>query len=502
MKNNQLNGTVKIDISGSNEVQWVDLRNNSITQADVQGNTSIWIAGNPVCSSGSSLLSSESCQNTEQEKSYETVMGECGDEKWSGELKHNPKTCNCQQPYEGEMIFRAPSFSDLTDTHRFKDLEDDLKSDLGVDAIYRCCLYFDGTEYLIVPVKFFPADCMFFTRSEGLKNLAQRRPLRCTNPSPHRERIATSNFCESNGVGSGGYGKVYKTLLPEGEMVAIKRAQQGSLQGGTEFKNEIELLFRVHHKNLVELIGFCTEQEEQMLVYEYIPNGTLRQNLIGESKLDRARRLQIALGSAKGLNYRHELTNPPIIHGDVKSCNILLDENLNAKVADFGLSKLVADGGVDAGGKSHVSTQVKGTLGYLDPEYSMTRQLSEKSDVYSFGNVLLELITARLPIEGGKYIVRLVKEALESGGIELGTERPTMREVVKDLESIVEIQDPYQSIRHSLQSGPIGVKGPGNFYSEDEECISMVLAGQGEEDHKNSFEYSGAYQVSGSIEPK
>jgi serine/threonine protein kinase len=183
--------------------------------------------------------------------------------------------------------------------------------------------------------------------------------------------------------------KVYKGTIANGQMAAIKRAQQGSMQGAAEFKNEIELLSRVHHKNLVSLVGFCYEQGEQMLVYEYIPNGTLRENLMGNTHryhyqhiftnycmfvnkvgsnysliagkggmhLDWMTRLRIAIGSAKGLAYLHELANPPIIHRDIKSTNILLDESLTAKVADFGLSKLLSDTQ-----KGHVSTQVKGTL--------------------------------------------------------------------------------------------------------------------------------------------
>ncbi|XP_022152411.1 probable leucine-rich repeat receptor-like protein kinase At5g49770 isoform X2 [Momordica charantia] len=280
----------------------------------------------------------------------------------------------------------------------------------------------------------------------------------------------TNNFSMSNEIGSGGFGKVYRGVLVDGKVVAIKRAQQGSMQGGLEFKTEIELLSRVHHKNLLGLIGFCFEQGEQMLVYEFMPNGTLRQSLAGKSGiyLDWKRRLRIALGSARGLTYLHELANPPIIHRDVKSTNILLDEHLNAKVADFGLSKLVSDSG-----KGHVSTQVKGTLGYLDPEYYMSQQLTEKSDVYSFGVVMLELLTAKLPIEKGKYIVREVrllmnrsdeeyyglKQIIDETIIdnttklvgfakflelamqcveELAADRPTMGEVVKTIESILQ----------------------------------------------------------------
>ncbi|EPS73565.1 hypothetical protein M569_01189, partial [Genlisea aurea] len=221
----------------------------------------------------------------------------------------------------------------------------------------------------------------------------------------------TNNFCEMNDIGSGGYGKVYRGTLPNGQLIAIKRAQSGSMQGGFEFKTEIELLSRVHHTNVVSLLGFCFDQGEQMLVYEYIANGTLRDSLSGKSgiRLDWMRRLKIAVGAARGIHYLHELANPPIIHRDIKSNNILLDDRLNAKVADFGLSKLMLDSD-----RGHITTQVKGTLGYLDPEYYMTQRLTEKSDVYSFGVLLLELLTGRTPIEQGKYIVREVKQAMDT----------------------------------------------------------------------------------------
>ncbi|KAG5625829.1 hypothetical protein H5410_011047 [Solanum commersonii] len=282
-------------------------------------------------------------------------------------------------------------------------------------------------------------------------------------------RKCTNNFSESNCIGSGGYGKVYKGTLTAGEVVAIKRAQHGSMQGAFEFKTEIELLSRIHHKNVVSLVGFCYEQGEQMLVYEYIPKGTLRESLSVKPKfqLEWTRRLRIALDAARGLAYLHELADPPIIHRDVKSNNILLDDHLTAKVADFGLSKLLRDED-----KGHVTTQVKGTLGYLDPEYYMSQQLTEKSDVYSFGVVLLELITSRAPIERGKHIVRLVAETIYDSkdnsklyqlidprigpgskleGVdrlftlgmrcvnESGAERPSMGEAVKEIESILEL---------------------------------------------------------------
>ncbi|XP_057430459.1 leucine-rich repeat receptor protein kinase HPCA1 isoform X2 [Lotus japonicus] len=218
----------------------------------------------------------------------------------------------------------------------------------------------------------------------------------------------TRDFSQANNIGSGGYGKVYRGTLPNGQLIAVKRAQKESIQGGMEFKTEIELLSRVHHKNLVSLMGFCFAEGEQMLVYEYVANGTLKDAVSGKSgiRLDWIRRLKIALGAARGLDYLHEHANPPIIHRDIKSTNILLDERLTAKVADFGLSK-------PYGEKGYITTQVKGTMGYLDPEYYMTQQLTEKSDVYSFGVLMLELITARKPIERGKYIVKVVKNAID-----------------------------------------------------------------------------------------
>ncbi|MED6145711.1 hypothetical protein PIB30_027958 [Stylosanthes scabra] len=282
-------------------------------------------------------------------------------------------------------------------------------------------------------------------------------------------RKYTNNFSENNTIGSGGYGKVYQGVLPTGEVVAIKRAGQESMQGAVEFKTEIELLSRVHHKNLVSLVGFCFEKGEQMLVYEYIPNGTLMDSLTGKSgiSMDWIRRLKVTLGAARGLAYLHELANPPIIHRDIKSSNILLDSHLNAKVADFGLSKLLVDSE-----RGHVTTQVKGTMGYLDPEYYMSQQLTEKSDVYSFGVVMLELVTAKRPIEQGKYIVREVMRVMDTSkdlynlqsivdptiiqstspkGLEkyvevamrcvkeYASERPSMAEVVKEIENIIQL---------------------------------------------------------------
>ncbi|WVY91183.1 hypothetical protein V8G54_036697 [Vigna mungo] len=231
--------------------------------------------------------------------------------------------------------------------------------------------------------------------------------------------LATNNFNQSAQIGEGGYGKVYKGRLPDGTVVAIKRAQEGSLQGEREFFTEIELLSRLHHRNLVSLIGYCDEEGEQMLVYEYMPNGTLRDHLSAHSKdvLSFSLRLKIALGSAKGLLYLHTEANPPIFHRDVKASNILLDSRYTAKVADFGLSRLAPVPDIEGNVPGYVSTVVKGTPGYLDPEYFLTRNLTDKSDVYSLGVVFLELLTARPPIFHGENIIRQVNMTYQSGGI-------------------------------------------------------------------------------------
>uniref|UniRef100_A0A2N9F6Z8 non-specific serine/threonine protein kinase n=1 Tax=Fagus sylvatica TaxID=28930 RepID=A0A2N9F6Z8_FAGSY len=232
--------------------------------------------------------------------------------------------------------------------------------------------------------------------------------------------LATNNFNSSAQVGQGGYGKVYKGILADGTVVAIKRAQEGSLQGEREFLTEIELLSRLHHRNLVSLTGYCDEEGEQMLVYEFMPNGTLRDHLsANKSKepLSFAMRLKIALASAKGILYLHTEADPPIFHRDIKASNILLDSKYTAKVADFGLSRLAPVPDLEGTTPGHVSTVVKGTPGYLDPEYFLTLKLTDKSDVYSLGVVFLELLTGMHPISHGKNIVREVSIAQQTGRI-------------------------------------------------------------------------------------
>ncbi|KAH7280435.1 hypothetical protein KP509_37G067300 [Ceratopteris richardii] len=206
---------------------------------------------------------------------------------------------------------------------------------------------------------------------------------------------ATKSFDKSCEIGEGGFGKVYFGKLEDGKHVAVKRAGDFSHQGMKEFQNEITLLSRLHHRHLVRLEGFCDDKDEQILVYEYMVNGNLHRHLFEKEAvlLNWYRRLEIALTVAQGLDYLHSFAEPPIIHRDVKPSNILLDDNMAAKVSDFGISKANLD--MD----THISTRPAGTAGYVDPEYFLRRHLTTASDVYGYGVVLLELITGQLSID-------------------------------------------------------------------------------------------------------
>ncbi|MFS7908663.1 putative protein kinase RLK-Pelle-LRR-I-1 family [Helianthus anomalus] len=285
-------------------------------------------------------------------------------------------------------------------------------------------------------------------------------------------RNATKNF--ENKVGSGGYGTVYYGKLNDGKEIAVKVLSNNNVyQGKKEFQNEVTLLSRIHHRNLVQFLGFCQEEGTDILVYEFMHNGTLKEHLYGPLARERGikwlKRLEIAEESAKGIEYLHTGCVPSIIHRDLKTSNILLDKNMRAKVSDFGLSKLTVDG------TSHVSSVVRGTLGYLDPEYYISNRLTDKTDIYSFGVILLELISGKEAISNESFgsscrnIVQWAKMHIESGDIQgiidpsLGNEydiqsmwkiaekalmcvqphgnmRPSMSEVIKDIQDAILMQ--------------------------------------------------------------
>ncbi|KAJ0984034.1 hypothetical protein J5N97_002390 [Dioscorea zingiberensis] len=286
---------------------------------------------------------------------------------------------------------------------------------------------------------------------------------------------ATANFSRDNLLGSGGFGEVFKGVLTDGTPVAVKCAKLGNTKSTDQVLNEVRILSQVNHRGLVRLLGCCVELEQPLMVYEFIPNGTLHDHLRGlrpgAARLTWRHRLTIARQTAEGLAYLHSSAVPPIYHRDVKSSNILLDEKLNAKVGDFGLSRLVESD------LSHVSTCAQGTLGYLDPEYYRNYQLTDKSDVYSYGVVLLELLTSQKAIDFTRgsddvnlavYVARKVDEEsllevvdgwMKDGAtqVELDTmkalgflamgcleekrqNRPSMKEVAEEIEYIMNIE--------------------------------------------------------------
>ncbi|CAI7896677.1 unnamed protein product [Closterium sp. NIES-54] len=242
------------------------------------------------------------------------------------------------------------------------------------------------------------------------------------------------SFDHANYLGEGGFGRVYRGRLKNGQEVAVKRLTRlrvtgsgrakggggGGGQGEREFVVEVEMLSRLHHRNLVKLIGYCASHHHQLLCYELVPNGSLEAWLHGsfskEIILDWATRMRVALGAARGLAYLHEDSQPLVIHRDLKSSNILLENDFLAKVADFGLAKPAPEGP-----EGYISTRVMGTFGYVAPEYAMTGHLVVASDVYSYGVVLLELLTGRKPVDmsqppGDENLVTWARPRLGNAG--------------------------------------------------------------------------------------
>ncbi|CAI8608977.1 unnamed protein product [Vicia faba] len=234
---------------------------------------------------------------------------------------------------------------------------------------------------------------------------------------------ATQNFSQDCLLGSGAFGNVYKGTFELEGILAIKRPHSESFLSVEEFRNEVRLLSAAKHKNLVGLVGYCEQPERdgaKVLVYEYVSNGSLLEYIMGNRTrcLTWKQRINIAIGAAKGIAYLHEEVKPSIIHRDIKPSNILLGEGFEAKVSDFGLVK-----SGPTGDQSHVSSQIKGTPGYLDPAYCSSCHLTKFSDVYSFGVILLQLISARPAVDNAEnpsnqHIIDWARPSIEKGSIE------------------------------------------------------------------------------------
>lgn len=328
-------------------------------------------------------------------------------------------------------------------------------------------------------------------------------------------QAATNHFDEHMVIGVGGFGKVYKAVLQDSTKVAVKRGNHKSHQGIKEFQTEIELLSGLRHRHLVSLIGYCDEQSEMILVYEYMEKGTLKGHLYGSDmpSLSWKKRVEICIGAARGLHYLHTGFAKSIIHRDVKSANILLDENLMAKVSDFGLSKMGPE--LD---QTHVSTAVKGSFGYLDPEYFRRQKLTDKSDVYSFGVVLLEVICARPVIdptlprdminlaewatkwqkrgELGQIVdqriagtirpqsLRKYGETVEKCLAEYGVDRPTMGDVLWNLEFVLQLQEASPDISNIDSMNQIS-----ELPTDARRVSALEIGGAADESHMN-IDYS------------
>lgn len=314
---------------------------------------------------------------------------------------------------------------------------------------------------------------------------SERRSARTTRIFTEDElRKATNNYDQRRVLGQGGSGTVYKGVLADNRIVAIKKAKIGDQSQIKQFINEVLVLSQINHRNVVKLLGCCLETEVPLLVYEFITNGTLFDHIHSTngrySSLSWELRLKIATETAGAIAYLHSSTSMPIIHRDIKTANILLDENCNTKVSDFGASRLVP---LD---QTQLTTLVQGTLGYLDPEYLHTSQLTEKSDVYSFGVVLAELLTSQKALsfqrsecdrnlatyflssmKEGHHILdeRLVTEAnaeqlkvvanLAKSCLRVrGEDRPTMKEVASELEGLIKPKGmhPWEKDDHDLSS--------------------------------------------------
>ncbi|RLM74176.1 hypothetical protein C2845_PM15G00320 [Panicum miliaceum] len=583
LDNNNLDGSVpsniwqNIDLSGNRSLI-LDFQNNALTNLSTPlsppDNVTILLHGNPVCTVQNQQNISQYCQSTPVvapggSSSNSTLCGSCSTDLPYERVPMSPMPCSCAIPLYVDYRLKSPGFSNFIPYEvLFQQYLSSGLSLLSYQLEVSTFMWEEGPR-LKMYLKLFPNNTILFNASEvsrlrgmftgwqildsdifgpyelinfnpGWYNNTKRISMKISGVKDFTfEELShcTNDFDDSTPIGLGGYGKVYRGLLADGTVVAIKRAQQGSLQGSKEFFTEIELLSRLHHRNLVSLLGYCDEEDEQphsvkpilqMLVYEFMPNGNLRDHLSAKAKvpLDFPMRLRIALGSSRGILYLHTEADPPIYHRDIKASNILLDSRFVAKVADFGLSRLAPLPETEGSAPGHVSTVVKGTPGYLDPEYFLTHKLTDKSDVYSLGVVFLELLTGMQPISHGRNIVREVLAANQSGMIfsvvdnRMGSypaecvetfavlalrccqdetdARPSMVEVVRELEMIWKMTPGTENIASS-ESGALAMGSSSSNTTGTPTASSASRMASSDDHYISSMEVSGSNLLSGVV---
>ncbi|EOA15095.1 hypothetical protein CARUB_v10028463mg [Capsella rubella] len=560
LKRNWLNAT--LDFGTSQSLRFVDLQNNDITEykQPVRKNLQVILANNPVCPEVENPPK-EYCKEVKQNSSYASPRRSCRD---CGEDREpNPDTCRCEYPATGILTFRSPSFTEFSDNDTFKTLWENLivlfkNSKDPVETVAIGSIGEDEIDHhLLVNLSIFPSGKDRFDQS-GMESVISIFSTQTFKPPsgfgpyifkaneydfPGMIKMIYTIYSQSNDddkglksshiIGAVVGSSVFLLMLMIAGIYALKqkkRAERANDQINPFAKWDVNQN-SVDAPQLMGVKAFSFEDMRKCAnnfsmandvggggygqAFASIEENKCSLKNVGKNgiRLDWTRRLRIALGSGKGLAYLHELADPPIIHRDVKSSNILLDESLAAKVADFGLSQLVEEAE-----KANVTAAVKGTMGYLDPEYYMTNQLTEKSDVYGFGVMMLELLTGEIPIVNGKYVVKEVKmkmnkskklydlqELLDSTiiaanenlkGFEKyvdlalicvepeGVNRPSMNEVVKEIEYIMYHAgiNPNVDSAASSRTFDEASKGSGDLY------------------RNNSFEYSASFPTA-KLEP-
>ncbi|KMT18278.1 hypothetical protein BVRB_2g024420 isoform A [Beta vulgaris subsp. vulgaris] len=502
LRNNQLNGNLELPANISSSLRLIDLRNNSIDGFRFgvynRSRLSIMLDENRFC------LTPEAAGicNTSQPLNYFIPLENCAPLPCFSDPTSESE---CTRPYLGNLVFRSFNFSDLENMLYYAFLADSLQPFLAdrvpLDRVCLTSAMIDVNGFLVLNVSFFPPGGAYFNRTgiSTVGNVLNNHLYDSPYGPYYYTDLPYTAFPERTintglivGLAVGGFVLVVLTIASGVYAYRQRKIAQRAAKLNNPFSSWNE-------GNVPQLKGakwFSFEDVQQCTRF-FSHESQIGVGGKSGVQLNWMRRLKIAVGAARGLTYLHELADPPIIHRDIKSDNILLGDNLNAKVADFGLSRLLNED------KGQV-TQVKGTMGYLDPEYYMTQILTEKSDVYSFGVVMLELVTGKMPLEKNKYVVRLVREAMMEAGHaydlvdpalssdtlvgmeifvklamrclqDMGDERPSMSEVVKEIEKMIEANDLMDEIESTTTSTSYdGAREGGHPYSHPYSSNSNV----------------------------